>query len=530
VLYGATGIAGPYLVIDSVINPAQSGTLHVGANGTILDWFYYIVTLQNCPGATSAPSDTVQEEPLITPNLDFVTVTPGGVQINWFPSPSTQTEGYIIYYDLGGGLATEVDTVFGINTTTYLDVNANPDVSPVAYTIAAFDGCNNKTLFNDSEHRTIFLTATIQQCAQQVTLNWNPYINWSGVSAYRVETSIDNSPFSVAQSLPDGSSGYLFPLAGVTGDSICFRITAVHQNGTTTSASNVVCLSLDLIRSTTFNYLRRVSVNAAGGVDLEWYIDTAANINSYFIQRSQNGTSFLPIDTLPVTTPFFLNPYTDATAPTSSGSFYYRVGSFDDCNFQLNSTIGRTILLTGSSTGVNNTLNWNAFELENATVIDYTIYRVQNGTLVPVQTVAGNIFTFVDPVANAASEDGTFCYVVEASYQLNIPGFVNENLKSASNETCLFQTPVIYVPSAFVPKGKNNLFKPTLLNPNIAEYEFKIFDRWGKQLFETTLLNAGWDGSNNGEAMPLGGYAYYIKVVSRGGVVEERKGMVVLVR
>lgn len=531
VILGATSPSGPFLTIDTVFNAAQTTVIHAGANATILDWYYFMTMVQNCPGATQTFSDTIQEEPLITPDLDFVTVTDTGVFIKWFPSPSTQTAGYIIYYDLGGGLATEVDTVYGRLTSTYLDVNANPDAAKVVYTIATFDGCLNKTLFNENEHNTVFLDGSIQQCSQQVTMNWNQYINWNpGVSGYRIETSLDGAAFTVDQSLPDGSTGYLYELAGVNGDTLCFRIVAVHQNGTTVSVSNIRCLPLDLVRSTTFNYLRRVSVNPSGAVEIEWYIDTSADINSYFIRRSLDGSAFTSIDTLPVATPTLLNSYTDATAPTSQNSFYYQTTSADDCGFLLHSTTGKTILLAGYNQGAVNTLTWNAFELDHATVLDYTIYRTESGAPVPVQTVPPTTLTFDDDIATAISDSGTFCYVVEARYHLNIPGFANETLLSSSNERCLNQTPVIYVPNAFVPGGKNNFFKPTLLNPNVAGYEFLIFDRWGKQLFETSVVSAGWDGTNNGEQMPQGGYAYYIKVVSQGGEVQEKTGMVVLVR
>jgi gliding motility-associated-like protein len=319
-------------------------------------------------------------------------------------------------------------------------------------------------------------------------------------------------------------------MEGISGDTLCFRITAVHESNTYTSRSNIRCLPLSTVRSTTFNYLRNVTVNAAGTVDVQWYVDSAADINAYYVLRSLNGTSFSGIDTLPVTSPQFLNSYNDAQVTTSDNSYYYEVASYDECDFQLTTEPGRTILLEGDNNGVINTLDWNAFTLEHATVLDYTIYRVENGALVPITSVNPSTLTFEDDISTTLTEDGAFCYVVEANYRLEIPGIVTENLTSRSNEMCLYQKPVIFVPNAFVPSGKNNSFKPTLQNPNVAEYEFLIFDRWGKQLFSTDVLAAGWDGTNNGEAMPTGGYSYYIKVVSMGGEVEEKTGMVVLVR
>jgi len=41
-----------------------------------------------------------------------------------------------------------------------------------------------------------------------------------------------------------------------------------------------------------------------------------------------------------------------------------------------------------------------------------------------------------------------------------------------------------------------------------------IYDRWGKQLFFTTDINQGWDGSYNGEPVPQGSYTVAIKISS----------------
>lgn len=532
VLYGATDVNGPYFVInDTIRNPAQTNIVHYGANGTILNWFYFMVTLQDCPGSVSLSSDTVQEEPLFIPDWNYVTVSPGGVIVRWIPSPSTQTAGYIIYYITSSGTL-PADTVYGRTTDMYVDFRAEPDRGSVVYTIEALDGCGNVSGLNGSPHRTIFLSASMQACQQQVALNWSPYYNWtSGIASYNIETSFDNAPFTVAQSFRDSSYGYNFPLTGITADSVCFRITAVRRGDNVSSASNTVCFSYTQTRPTAFLFLRNLSVNAAGGVDIQWCADSSADITSYFISRSADGISFTTIQTIPVSGPVFLNgPLNDVTAPTSSGSLYYQVTSIDSCGYSPQPSTGRTVFLTGTSSGTLNRLTWNAFELDNATVLSYTVYRLENGTLVPDTTVSAAILYYDDYVAEEISEDGSFCYVVEATFNLNVPGLMNENLTSSSNRLCLYQTPVIYVPKAFVPGGKNNYFKPVLLNPNVAEYEFIVFDRWGKKLFESGMVNMGWDGTSNGELMPLGGYAYYVRVVSKGGVTQEKKGMVVLVR
>jgi gliding motility-associated-like protein len=84
--------------------------------------------------------------------------------------------------------------------------------------------------------------------------------------------------------------------------------------------------------------------------------------------------------------------------------------------------------------------------------------------------------------------------------------------------------------SALVPSGINKTIKPVLQVPNIKEYQFIVYDRWGKKIFETSTLTAGWDGTNKGEALPFGSYTYMVKVVSQNGTDLVKKGTIVLVR
>ena len=49
IIYGATSLAGPWQVIGTINNQAQTSFTHTGANGTIVDWFYYMEMVQNCP-------------------------------------------------------------------------------------------------------------------------------------------------------------------------------------------------------------------------------------------------------------------------------------------------------------------------------------------------------------------------------------------------------------------------------------------------------------------------------------------------
>jgi gliding motility-associated-like protein len=89
----------------------------------------------------------------------------------------------------------------------------------------------------------------------------------------------------------------------------------------------------------------------------------------------------------------------------------------------------------------------------------------------------------------------------------------------------------IETPDAFSPNGDNNndIFMPE--TKNIREIkEFKIFNRWGNLVFETTRLDEGWDGTVNGKIQHMDTYAFYIRAVSSHGYETEKRGNFILMK
>ncbi|NDC41670.1 MAG: gliding motility-associated C-terminal domain-containing protein, partial [Chitinophagia bacterium] len=68
----------------------------------------------------------------------------------------------------------------------------------------------------------------------------------------------------------------------------------------------------------------------------------------------------------------------------------------------------------------------------------------------------------------------------------------------------------IYLPNAFTPNSTNSLTNRFgIQNANIAQLNyFRIFDRWGNLVFETTNPTAAWDGKYNGADAPVGVYTW----------------------
>lgn len=114
-------------------------------------------------------------------------------------------------------------------------------------------------------------------------------------------------------------------------------------------------------------------------------------------------------------------------------------------------------------------------------------------------------------------------------------------LIAISNEGCVdtFYNEIIvkgettfYIPNAFSPNndGYNEFF--TGYGIGITHADFKVFDRWGKLMFESSDLNKGWDGTyqNNGDRCAEGVYIYLFKVYNGQPAPLEFTGKVSLVR
>jgi gliding motility-associated-like protein len=76
--------------------------------------------------------------------------------------------------------------------------------------------------------------------------------------------------------------------------------------------------------------------------------------------------------------------------------------------------------------------------------------------------------------------------------------------------TIIDQTDQLFTPNTFTPNGDgtNDTWKAYGGSEN--EFEVKIFDRWGKLLWESKDINDSWDGTYKGNPLPIGNYIYKI--------------------
>jgi gliding motility-associated-like protein len=90
--------------------------------------------------------------------------------------------------------------------------------------------------------------------------------------------------------------------------------------------------------------------------------------------------------------------------------------------------------------------------------------------------------------------------------------------------------PLLDVPNAFTPGrfGRNSYV--TVAGFGIAKMTWRIYNRWGKLVFETHDRRAGWDGSLNGQPQPMDVYAYTLDVEYSDGGKVRKTGDITLIR
>lgn len=88
----------------------------------------------------------------------------------------------------------------------------------------------------------------------------------------------------------------------------------------------------------------------------------------------------------------------------------------------------------------------------------------------------------------------------------------------------------IFVPNAFSPDGDGNNDKLYVRGQNLEEIVFKVFDRWGELVFETTDQTIGWDGIFKGKPVDPDVYVYHLRVVCFDGQENLIKGNVTVLR
>ncbi|MFK7773260.1 MAG: T9SS type B sorting domain-containing protein [Saprospiraceae bacterium] len=521
---------GPFNFLGAVANQGQ-GFFHY-PNPTSDTWYYYLQSDFNCPGELVLQSDTLDNEQPEVAVLTRASVNGNSIEIEWAASPSPEVSAYIIFRSTPLG-TTPLDTIYG-GVTNYIDNNAFPNDQSETYFILAVDECGNTSIFNDP-HSTVFLEQSVISCEQKIVLDWNSYQGWTnGIGSQEVWVDIDGSGAILQATISGDDTNYVFEDASESAN-YCFFIKSI-ENGTGVEAlSNEICLMPDLVEPMRDLILRNVNVLPDNSVELTWNWSSIAEIQSFeILQNLENATAntFTSLNSTPAPIPLGNgNSSVDLISDPSVGKVFYKIQTTDDCDIFVESNYGSTIHLVGNpQSGFSNFLTWTPFDIENAEVVDYSIYRIVNGSSTFVDVVPVGTTSFSDEVDPGEQAESNVCYFVVANANVTLANGAIESIESTSNTTCVEQLTSIIAPNAFAPQGINQIFKPFVIFGETVDYQFMVFNRWGELLFETKDINQGWNGKYKGVIQPMGAYVFQVRVKQTNGRVVEEGGVFTLLR
>lgn len=110
-------------------------------------------------------------------------------------------------------------------------------------------------------------------------------------------------------------------------------------------------------------------------------------------------------------------------------------------------------------------------------------------------------------------ENPTHTYPEQHSYMIATLITNNiDNCPDTSKQLVQLKVPILfYIPNTFTPNGDgfNQKFQPIFKYGIIeSSYKLRIFNRWGEEIFTSSTVEDGWDGTFNGKKSPDGVYIW----------------------
>lgn len=458
--------------------------------------------------------------------------------INWLPSTSADCQGYIVYRCSPDGTVTLLDTAFGYLNTSFVDILAQTTIGPVGYLVAAIDTCYsgvppspNTSAAGDICNTSVFLDPIgYAICEDFVTLSWSAYEGWEeGVESYEIIHSFEGGAPVIVASVP--GTQLTFQHDVTVGGNNSYYIRARHINGTYTAISNLRIVNVIYPPSPAFNYITTATVLTEEKIRIEFITEPVGSDVFYTIQRQTVGTDDWDDMTYINSSGLDFIAYEDSLdVNTNVFSYEYRFIAQNICGDTIDtSNVAVTMLLNGFAYNdrLSLALQWSPYLGWEYGVNEYLIYRKEglDGIEEQVASVPGNVTFYEDDVSDLRFSPGDFTYRIEAVSRV---GTYPEVYYSMSNPIRLNLEPIIWVPNAFVVDGFNTTFQPIISFANFDQYRMIIYSKWGDVIYDTTDINAPWDGFMNGEPVQEGVYVYFITIEDGKGRPVEKRGTVLL--
>lgn len=171
-------------------------------------------------------------------------------------------------------------------------------------------------------------------------------------------------------------------------------------------------------------------------------------------------------------------------------------------------------------------------------VADFSVSQDSGYTVLPVDVLSNSlnaetcIWTLNDSVLTDFSAPGTLVFSDSGTYVLQLVCTNSSGCADTSSKVIkvLSDQLVLVVPNVFSPNGDgiNDLFQ--VKHNAVKTFNGRVFNRWGKLLFEWDEVTNGWNGALGDNDMTDGTYFYMITGTDIKDAAFEKKGTVLLIR
>lgn len=493
-----------------------------------------IETGTSCRSTTVTIGDVVRDKiaPVVT-EIDSVSINPntGRVNIGWQSSEDDDIYGYIVCLQ-ENDIWKSIDTLKGKNNTFYEGKAKVQQGKINSYRLMVLDSCLNASAMSEMQ-QTMTLTGNVDICAASYAITWSEYENmFPSLGGYEIYVNKDEEGYRLVAAVSPIETAYT--ITGLV-DSSFYKVyvRAVNEDGSVGASSEVI--ETRYLRGATPKELNLhyATIDENDNVSLELSIDNKAPFNSLVLfRRSSEEEDYTPIMSKSYTGDS-LYYFIDKKARIGKRYYRYYVAIVNACgDTGLVSNTATTIYLMGSADeNYANLLQWNEPKNFATGVCKYEVHRISSevydGVVAELASNADEI-TYKESVNHLDTTGNQFCYYITA---ISCETDEVEADTVYSNRVCLTQKEKLVVPNAFAPEGTfNTIFRPVTFFVDRGGYSFRIFNREGSCLFETTNPMAGWDGRYKGKLQPEGVYVYEIRYISSQGYDEQQSGIVVLIR
>jgi hypothetical protein len=478
----------PYSVLySSAVLPGNSISIK---QADLKQRSFFIEFLYACNGVDTLRSDTVNIDlsPPIDLELDSVSVdiATQKVLIGWPKNSSPDYKGYLVY--IRNGVNNQL--IQDQNNEGYLHFGSNPTSRSIQYTYNTYDTCNNKSLLSKL-HGTMHLTRKYNKCANEIDLNWSPYIGWE-TSSYDIYVSKNASAYTLLGATSNTNFSHQNLEKGST---YCYFIRSHKQSSNITSSSNSVCQVIPNNPVVNNTHIQSISVVNKNQISIQWFTQDALETKNAQIYRGTNKNNLSLINE--TTYNNGINTYTDMVN-TEDQPYIYQIVVPDSCSQNNDSSlIHKSVYLTISQSE----LAWSSFKYDKSVAVEDIIYSNNGSTWNPIsKTTTG------ENQGLSINADSAKCYRVAT---ISTSGDT-----SYSNQICILSDLNIYVPTALKTNSNigNNLFTIYGTGIDWEKSSVSVFDRWGGKILEINNNQRTWDAKDAISGTYIyAGYVYGVK-------------------